>query len=98
MTAPTPVAFTHVPTPVHALQFDGTVPSLLAIFGAATKDPNGAQVIVNFGPGGVAQSVALNGANLGLSFNITDWIVFPDDGSRMFAVTAEVFAASWQGA
>lgn len=96
MTTPTPAAFTHVPTPVHALQFDGTIPSLLAIFGAATKDPNGAQVIVNFGPGGVAQSVMLNGGGLSLGFNLNDWVVFPDNGAAMFAVPADTFAANWQ--
>lgn len=96
MTAPVP--FVHVATPVHAIQFDGTIPSLLAIFAAATKDPNGAQVVVNFGAGGVATSVMLNGGGLSLGFNLEDWVVFPDDESPMFAVPAEEFTTAWQAA
>lgn len=97
MTQPTPTAYAHAPTPVHALQFDGTVPCLLAIFQAAAKDPDGAQVQVNFGPGGVASSFVIAGDGLQVAAFVHDWIVIPDDGGPLFVVKPEQFAADWAG-
>jgi hypothetical protein len=91
-----PSPFTRKPIPVQALQFDGTIPTLLAIFNAAVPDPAGVQVTISFDGAGRVGSVGFTGAHP-LSFSPGDWVVMPDDPGRpLFAVTAEQFARDWQ--
>lgn len=87
--------FTHKPTGVHAIQFDGTVTGLLTIFSSLVPDPSGVQVTVNFGGDGRVGAVVFAGAH-SLSFSPSDWVVVPDDGGPLFVLTNAAFTGDWQ--
>lgn len=77
------VPITHRAVTAQAIQFDGTIPSLLTIFGVRPQDHPNMQVTMQLDAAASVASVYL-GANGGgaLTFGPGDWVVFPDDTSQ----------------
>lgn len=94
MTSPTPATYTHVATTVSAIQFDGTVNCLLAIFNAVTPNPAGVQVVINFNGSGGVDTVTFNGP-APLNFKATDWVLMPTGAAPSVMADGD-FQASWQ--
>lgn len=101
MTTPTPPApqtFTHKPTAVSAIQFDGTVLCLVGIFQARAAHTQLVNVSCNFGDDGLVTSATLAGSQVSLTFAKGDWIIFPaDDQAKACVVSDADFANEWTG-
>jgi hypothetical protein len=79
---------------VQAIQFDGRISTLLAIYQAAMAAPVAVAVTINFDPQAVAQSVSFAGGAT-FSFRVGDWVVFPP-GGPIFTVADDEFSKNWQ--
>jgi hypothetical protein len=88
-------AFSHRPTPVRAIQFDGTVPGLMTIFGVVAPAPLKLTVTIEFDESGTVISVTFTG-QVTLAFRPGDWLVIPDEGGSMFVLSDVDFKRDWQ--
>jgi len=96
-TPPTLGAYTRKATTAQAIQFDGTVPCLLAIFQARAAHARLVQVTLYFDDTGAICSATLSGQSVGLSFQSGDWVLFPDDDTADSVVVADPdFQRDWQ--
>jgi hypothetical protein len=78
-----------------AIQFDGSMPSLLEVFSRTTANTDGAFVSVSFGPTNVIKSVTFGGPVLNFTMISSDWVIIPDNGS-LFVVDDATYQACWE--
>lgn len=93
MTSPSPVPGTLTTEPVAgaAIQFNGTVSTLVQIFTTLAGNTDGTYMNISFGPNGTVRDVRLSGPTLNASFSNRDWIILPQDGSPLVVLPNDEF-------
>lgn len=94
MTTPPVGAYSRKATTVNAIQFDGTIDGLLAIFNIATNHAD-LVITIRFDHSGNVAVVSYGMTSATLTFGPSDWLVFPQDSPLPFVLHDAQFQADW---